>query len=421
MDRFNQCVGKLFHLLKYSILLFLTKAIPVKKNRWVFMSYEGHYTDSPKIISEMVHELNPHIEIIWLIDYRYKCALPSYVKPVDIKNNLSTYIYCGSAEILIDNIYAYKATVLNSSEFIDRLKYHIIKLCRKKKGQKAYTTWHGTPLKKMGRDLVNGTEIAFSCPQTTMILGNQYTLNIMQHLTYNKIKMKLLGTPRNDIFFDLSEEKIRNIKQQLGIPNLNKIILFAPTFRSDGYDGLSDKNVNRSGINQLHMIDFPKLFSYLEAKLNGNWVFICRFHNLVEKMVDWDALQKKYQGKVINGNQCDHMEKYLAITDVLLTDASSCMFDFSLTKRPCFLFFPDLKYYVAKERGLYVPIEQLPFPLAQTFEELLDNISNFDNEIYQLLLEKMKNEFGFVDHANSSKEIVNYILSENGCNETIDY
>ena len=80
--------------------------------------------------------------------------------------------------------------------------------------------------------------------------------------------MKLLGTPRNDILF--SHDEI-NMKKQLNLPNSKRIILFAPTFRNDGKD-VEGKNLNRSGINQLNMIDIERLFRLLHDKFGGDWV-----------------------------------------------------------------------------------------------------------------------------------------------------
>ena len=106
------------------------------------------------------------------------------------------------------------------------------------------------------------------------------------------------------------------------------------------------------------------------------------------------------------------MAEYLACADVLLTDASSAMFDFSLTKRPCFLYFPDLEYYENKERGFYMPISSLAFPVATTFAGVLRQIEGYDEQAYLEKVDKQMEDFGYVDDEQSSQRIIEFILEE---------
>ncbi|MBQ8447857.1 MAG: CDP-glycerol glycerophosphotransferase family protein, partial [Clostridia bacterium] len=265
-------------------------------------------------------------------------------------------------------------------------------------------------LKRMGRDQLGNDVADFFCPNTTMVLGNRFTLDIMKHLTFGKIPMQLLGTPRNDILFS-STENVRELKEKLGLPQDKKIILYAPTFRNDGKD-TEGKNVLRSGINQINEIDFNGLFESLGKRFGGEWVFIGRFHYHVEQMVDWEALNKKYNGKIINGNAHDDMAEYLVCADVLLTDASSCMFDYALTRKPCLIYFPDLENYGSKERGFYIGVDELPFPVSKTGGELISAVDSFNGEKYLADVEKMFSDFGYADDENSSERVVKYILGE---------
>ena len=191
---------------------------------------------------------------------------------------------------------------------------------------------------------------------------------------------------------------------------IKKIILFAPTFRNDG-NKLQDTNLQRSGLNQLKEMDFGRLFQALSHRFGGDWALVCRFHYHVEQQVNWEELNQKYPGRIINGNLHDDMAQYLACTELLLTDASSSMFDFALTGRPCLLFFPDLEHYATRERGFYTPIDQLPFPAAVDFPELLKKIQTFDAEEYTTKTKKMLENYGFTDDENSSARVANYILT----------
>lgn len=393
------------------ILKVFTKIIPVKKNRIIFTSFNGHYSDSPKCISKKIYEMAPNLEQVWLVNKQYINDIPEYAKGVEIGNVWKTFWYRATAHVIIDNVYGGKEAYLQKNGILAKISFKFREFLNNKRGQYTYTTWHGTPLKKMGVDALNHEISDFSCPQTTMVLGNQHTLDVMSHLTFGKIKMKLLGTPRNANLFG-SEDKIEELKSKLGLPKDKKIILFAPTFRSDNPSGVGNSNVYRSGINQLKEMDFNLLFEKLSKTFGGEWAMVCRFHYHAERLVDWEELHKQHPGKIINGNAFDDMSEYLICTDVLITDASSCMFDFSLKRKPCFLFFPDLEHYQNVERGLYFSMNELPFKTSETFADLLKHIDEFNEDEYIKNVEKLLVDIGDVDDANSTKRVVEYILND---------
>ena len=160
------------------------------------------------------------------------------------------------------------------------------------------------------------------------------------------------------------------------------------------------------------MIDIDYLFEALQCKFGGDWVMVCRFHYHVSDMVNWDELDKKYDGRVINGNLSDDMAEYLVCADILMTDASSCMFDYIITGKPCFLFFPDVDNYENRERGFYYPIKKLPFPISVNFKELLDDISDFDYKDYSEGVNKLKSDFGYYEDGESSERILKWIIED---------
>ena len=85
------------------------------------------------------------------------------------------------------------------------------------------------------------------------------------------------------------------------------------------------------------------------------------------------------------------------------------MFDFANTKRPCFLYFPDLDNYRTKERGFYYDIESLPFPLASNFRDLIACIRSFDNDEYQTGIHELLNRIGSMDDGKSAERFVNFL------------
>jgi CDP-glycerol glycerophosphotransferase len=97
------------------------------------------------------------------------------------------------------------------------------------------------------------------------------------------------------------------------------------------------------------------------------------------------------------------MQELLCAADVLITDYSSCMWDFSLTFRPCFIFAPDIKKY-RDNRGFYTPIEEWPFPVAETNEQLAYNILNFNEEKYRNDVKQHHVNLGSFEKGTATKQ-----------------
>ena len=72
------------------------------------------------------------------------------------------------------------------------------------------------------------------------------------------------------------------------------------------------------------------------------------------------------------------MQELLCAADCLITDYSSCIWDYALMGRPCFLFVPDLEEYTNKEQGLFVPIDQWPGVVCKDNDELCEQVRNSD-------------------------------------------
>ena len=392
--------------IRWIIGLLVYKIVPIKKRRMVFQSYHGHYSDSPRRISEYILREHDDIDVIWILDAKHLGEYPKGMKYV-IKGSIKEKLISGSAKILIDNVYCDKEYTVYKDVPVSAVLAKISSFFKSKKKQVAFTTFHGTPFKTQDRDTVNSTIIDFYCPGTEMILGNQFAVDTYRHITFNKIPMHLIGSPRNDMLFGKgAQAKALNC---LGLDNTRKYLLYAPTFRNDGRD-TAGKNVKRSGLDQLEEFDFDRLFASLENKFGGEWAIILRFHQYVSGLVDWNELNTKYANRFINGNLHDEMADYLAAADILMTDYSSSAFDYSLTRRLCLIYANDLDYFVTYERGLYMPLNTLPFPYATTFDDLIKIIDAFDEEKYLESIDSMHKQFGFVDDAHSTERVSNFIL-----------
>ena len=83
------------------------------------------------------------------------------------------------------------------------------------------------------------------------------------------------------------------------------------------------------------------------------------------------------------------IQELLLISDILITDYSSMIFDYLLLDRPILLFAYDLNEYL-NERGMYYNFEEIaPGPILLNGTELIDAIKNIEN-IDKKFIEKRK-------------------------------
>ena len=143
--------------------LLIYRYAPIKRNRFVFTSFNGHYSDNTKSISIKLHEIDAHAEIIWLVKREYMSILPDYAKAIDIES-FRAYWYRGTASMLIDNVYGYRGIFKYSDGFLNNLKFKINCFFHSKKRQPIVTTMHGTAIKKIGRDQVGNIVLDMFCP-----------------------------------------------------------------------------------------------------------------------------------------------------------------------------------------------------------------------------------------------------------------
>ena len=134
--------------------------------------------------------------------------------------------------------------------------------------------------------------------------------------------------PRNDFLVCRNTEQAdQKVRQTYQIDRKYRILLYAPTYRSNG------KN---------QMPDFTGLEKYL--KKNGEkWYVLYRAHRYSED--DSAGLDPECSADVTD---YPDMQELLAAADMLITDYSSCIWDYSFLYRPCFLYTPDLREYLAK-------------------------------------------------------------------------
>lgn len=108
---------------------------------------------------------------------------------------------------------------------------------------------------------------------------------------------------------------------------------------------------------------------------------LIRLHPVVREKSDFI----NYSNQIIDASTYDDIQELFAASDLLISDYSDCMFEFSLTKKPVLLYASDLDEY-SKGRSFYYDIHTLPYSLAENNEELLNQIEKFDYDVYLIKL-----------------------------------
>ena len=368
---------------------------PIMKGTVLFRSFNGQYNDNPKYISEELHKIRPDINIVWAIRDGKSEDFPDYVKTVPL-DSAEYAKYIARAQVVVDNYSGCRTNFLKNNSIVKRLAFWL--MSRHRKGQFNLSTWHGTPLKHISLDEPQYKDSPFvrAYFNTDMLVaGCDLTANAFKSAFCWDKDILMCGTPRNDILF---ENKKTELKKKLGLPEDKKVFLFAPTFRN---------SVEMSGVSQLRQLNIELLMSKLKEKFGGDWCFVFRSHNLVMSAIQNESLS--VNSNIINGNLFPDMAEYLSCADALLTDYSSSMFDYMLTGRPVFLYTPDLFDYKNSERGFYFDIETTPFSLAETPEALVENLTDFDTDLYKRQVDVFLKSIGNVERGTASRAVVDEI------------
>lgn len=376
------------------VIYYLFLKLPVRGNVIFFESSVGrNYSSNPKYVYEEMVKLG--------LDNKYKCIwsledttlnIPGNVKKVK-RARISYLYYLAIAKVWICDT---------------RLPSFLIK-----RPENTYIQlWHGTPLKKLAMDLEvlsmsEGMELGeykrlFKENTKTwdyLISQSEYATERFQSCFAFENEILSSGFPRNDILFQKNdEESIMNIKKQYKIPLNKKVILYAPTWRDDEFHE-----------NGIYKFSSQINFDLLKKELSDTHIILVKMHYLVKDSLDWG----KYQGFVFECNSSWDIQELYLISDYLITDYSSVMFDYALLKRPMIIYAYDYEKYRDNLRGFYFNIfKEFPGPIVEQSKDLVKHIKTYDYKIYENKYNIFLNKFTSFDKGNASSVIVNLILEK---------
>lgn len=359
----------------------------IKTNQIIFCSFKGdYYSDSPKYIYEYLYEnYNDEYDFVWVLNDK-KVKIPGNPKRVT-RFSLEYF----------KEVARSKYWVINGRQFAPLAK---------RDEQVIVSTWHGTPLKKLGLDIGNvytmnpfikHSYVNISKQWDYLISPNRYTTDILKSCFGYQKEIFESGYPRNDILYNADEEKVNQIKSSLNIPNDKKIILYAPTWRDDEF-------IDAGMIKFQLKLELDKL----KDAFNDEYIILIRTHYFIADKLDLTGAEDF----AIDVSKYNDIAELYLISDILITDYSSVFFDFANLKRPILYYTYDLEKYENVLRGFYIDIhEDVPGPLLKTTDEVIDAIRNIDQlkEEYKEKYDQFYERFCSIEDGNASKRIVEKI------------
>ena len=309
----------------------------------VWSSFSGRYSDSPRALYEALLPRGEEISHTWLVREDRRGDFPAGV---------ATAVYGSPAG----------RRALESADVV--VANNGISLEWNKSPSTTYLqTWHGTPLKRMHRDVadpVGGLLTALDrdvARWDALLSPNAASTPRLRSAFGYRGPVYETGYPRNDVLSSPDRDRVRaEVRRGLGLADGDTAVLYTPTWRDDLVATVGQPD---------HA--FPPDFAELVDGLPADHVLLLRLHTMVA-----DRFAVPEGARVVDVS--DHPDVgvlYLA-ADVLLTDYSSTMFDFAVTGRPVLHFTYDLEHYRDDIRGFYVDLAEIaPGPLLATSAEVL--------------------------------------------------
>lgn len=273
----------------------------------------------------------------------------------------------------------------------------------KRKKQRIISTWHGGgPYKKTSTDVYDNywykKQAEMNANNTDFILSSceYFSAFEAKSMGYKPEEIIRAGLPRNDILFIDHDSIKKKVRKYYAIPDNTKFILFAPTFRSKENE-FSDLGAVKNYIE----LDPGMLISTLEERYHCKWVCGIRLHPKLAN-IDMSKLN------VINCTSYPDMQELICCADVVISDYSSLIWDYSFTYRPIFLYAPDIKQY-EEERGFYMPSSDWPYPIAHNNEEMRKIILEYDENKYIQRVKEHHKASGSFENGNACEILLKLI------------
>lgn len=272
---------------------------------------------------------------------------------------------------------------------------------RKVPGQVYLQTWHGTPLKRLGRDIPNNyltksyldTMDREATYWDYLISPSQFCTEIFPGSFGYRGNIIETGYPRNDRLSKITGAQRQKIRERIGVSDPSTyVVLYAPTWR----------DYNRSATGNWQSVNFMDE----NIELPEGFQMIYRGHTNTHA-----AHNKAVAGRAIDVTLYPDVTELYIAADVLITDFSSVMFDYTVTGKPIMFLAPDLERYRA-ERGFYFDFEELaPGPILNSDKEVLQALGRIEqiSKLYEPRYRAWQAKFNSLEDGNAAKRVVDIV------------
>ena len=350
----------------------------------VYHSFEGRYSDNPRVLYEaLLAREEPH-EHLWLVDPAHAAGFPA---------DVATAAY-GSREC-IRALEQADVVVANT---------HTDLVWTKRPDALYLQTWHGTPLKRIHFDVLWAPEgrldrLSGDVAQWDVLLSpNRASSERLRGAFGYTGEVLESGYPRNDILSAPGAPAIRDrVRRRLGIEPDTTAVLYTPTWRDDVVFAEGDREF---------ALDFD--IDGFTRRLGDDHVLLLRLHYMLTgrlEVADHRAVRDV-------SFYPDVSELYLA-ADVLVTDYSSTMFDFAVTGKPLLFYTYDLEDYESRVRGFYFDLASVaPGPLLRSNDELLDALARMPDLSagYAARYEHFRKTFCHLEDGHATERVLDRVL-----------
>lgn len=375
---------KILHYIRVAganTIQIISRLFPIDNKTIVFYAHnrKGLCCNPKYIMLEMAKQQPQKYKMYWISEYPKTIPKSSEFEVIR-KRSIKYYFICSRAKLHITN------------DIIDETLL-------KRKKQIYVNTWHGGgAFKKAGFDIVKEKEEEKQLhiwydKIDYMIISNEYLADKFKSAFHLKEEQLLkTGMPRSDIFFQ-KNNLYEEIRKKYELNKKIKIVLYAPTYRYDAYELLEEK-------------DIKYILNALQERFGGEWVFFFRAHSFDK--------EKHYQfreNKLYDCNDYYDAQELLCAVDVLITDYSSLLWDFSLLKKPCICFAKTPEKYAEQERDFYIPYEEWPYPKSRDVKELVEVIRAFAVEKYNDKVNEFLQKLNGYEKGCSTQIVVDRIES----------
>jgi CDP-glycerol glycerophosphotransferase len=352
----------------------------------VYNSFAGRFSDSPRALYESLLRRVPAAEHVWLADPAHGGLFPDGVATVAL-GSPESIAALEAADVLIANTHT--------------------EVEWKKRPDAVYLqTWHGTPLKRIHWDVLWAPEGRLERLSRDvekwdyLVSPNGSSTELLRGAFRFGGEVLETGYPRNDVLSSRDRDPVRaRVREQLGIADGVRAVLYAPTWRDDvvfaGGDGAIDLHLDVDAF---------------ADELGADHCLLLRLHYMLTgrlRAVEHPAVRDV-------SFHPDIAELYLA-ADVLVTDYSSTMFDFAVTGRPQLFYTYDLDHYRDVQRGFYFDFAPVaPGPLIETTPALiaaLRTLPSVSSE-YAERYSRFRERFCHLEDGHASDRVIDRLLRD---------